>query len=226
MKTTLQNRNSLILIVKQVRSKKTPKNYKLKYSVFIDHQKRTIENGRFEKFFMNPKNHDVMFSVCGQLFPAHRIVIESSSPLLARIVDQFKTDAPQAIINVHIDSFDSFMSLINGDGIVKSDNDKCQQPEFLESFKILLKYFYAGETAFDDIKNLKSALLLINIAKPIVAQSNVENAVVERIGSLMTLDDTAAVHRFAREQGSLNLRKVVGVFIHKNRAQIIARNVT
>ncbi|KAH9404608.1 hypothetical protein TYRP_000434 [Tyrophagus putrescentiae] len=44
-----------------------------------DLEKRSLSFRHLDQFYLNSKNQDVLFSICGELMPAHRIVIESIS---------------------------------------------------------------------------------------------------------------------------------------------------
>lgn len=156
-----------------------------------------------------------MFSICGELMPAHRIVIESISSKFDAKINLLKEKAKDGLIEVN--SIDDLLTPLpeserNGTTVSESA-PKCLNDDFAKAFRILLKFFYVGGTAFAEIDNLDVGFFVWKMGAYLLDAESVEEQIEPHIGSLITLDNLTKMYRFVRQHQITSLTKRWSEFV-------------
>ncbi|KAJ6221528.1 hypothetical protein RDWZM_000073 [Blomia tropicalis] len=192
--------------------------------------KRDLEQQRLDvrhlgSFYLNPKNQDVVFSVCGQLIPAHLVVIESISPKLEeKIVTNRNGNTEPIVINDIADlvpmpftsSSSSEKQIDLKDDTLTSGDQQCPNSDLLIAFQTFLKFFYVGGQAFDEITNLDVATMVWHYVHTFIDDATVQQQIEIRIGQLITLDSLSKVYRFAKTNQIASIDRKWSEFINAN----------
>lgn len=176
-----------------------------------DLEKRSLSFRHLDQFYLNSKNQDVLFSICGELMPAHRIVIESISSKFDAKITLWKEMAKDGLIELN-----SIDDLLNRPSVEAEKNDtvssttssKCLNEDFAKAFRILLKFFYIGGTSFDEIDSLDVGFLVWKMGTDLLDTESVQQQIEPRLGNLITLEDITKVYYFVKQHqiASLNRR--------------------
>ncbi|XP_027203571.2 uncharacterized protein LOC113797403 [Dermatophagoides pteronyssinus] len=165
--------------------------------------KRDVEKSEsiknFESWYLNTANHDVLFSVCGTLLPGHRILIESGSPEFAAWI-QRRLDGGKIIENepILIQSINDLIHNDNIDDVTNEQKNQCPNEELVAAFKIFLRYFYSGSTAFDSIDDLDVSLFVLQMTREFLGEKIAERIVEPKIIQSMKIDSLNSVYRFVK----------------------------
>ena len=176
-----------------------------------DLEKRSLSFRHLDQFYLNSKNQDVLFSICGELMPAHRIVIESISSKFDAKITLWKETAKDGLIEMN-----SIDDLLNRPSVEAEKNDtmlsttssKCLNDDFAKAFRILLKFFYIGGTSFDEMESLDVGFLVWKMGTDLLDTESVQQQIEPRLGNLITLEDITKVYYFVKQHqiASLNRR--------------------
>lgn len=179
-------------------------------------------------FYLNSKNQDIILSLCGDLTPAHLVVIESISPKLEAAISALKNinNAPIVINDIsdllnqskRTESAENATVLSILDVTVSAS--PCTNDHFKEAFKIFLKFFYVGGQALDDIHSLEVGTLVWKLGKHFLEAELLQNEIESRLGRLITMDNQAEVYRFALEHQIVSLDKRWSDFINSNSREL------
>lgn len=156
-----------------------------------------------------------MFSVCGELMPAHRIVIESISSKFDGKITLLKETAKDGLIELN--SIDDFLNPSpeaekNGTTVSQSSS-KCLNDDFPKAFRILLKFFYVGGTSFDEIDNLDVGFFVWKMGADLLDAATVQEQIEPRIGGLISLENLTKVYRFVKQHQITSLSKRWSEFV-------------
>ncbi|KAF7490536.1 hypothetical protein SSS_05316 [Sarcoptes scabiei] len=178
---------------------------------------------RFQDWYLSSTYHDVTFSVCGNLLPAHRLLLETISPEFSQWIyvnSQFHPDTAENIIEVR-----NFNQILNplvekskaiGDLALDEANACEADSTLLNSFKIFLEYFYRGSKAFDSLGSVNEAMNLMVLSKKFLADKKTEEAIGTKLVDLMTPEDLERVYRFSKQNQITSLKPKWSGYIRRS----------
>lgn len=173
-------------------------------------EKRSLHFKHLESFFLNPKNHDIIFSICGNLLPAHLIIIESISPKFAAKATELKANSGTDPVLIQ-----SLSDLMESDAN-NENSTECATQKLLVAFKIYLKYFYAGRVAFEEIPDIETAFTIWSLGNKYFEQDVVKQFVEPKIVELFSVDTLNEVFKFINANQIESLKVKLAEFLRKN----------
>lgn len=159
-----------------------------------------------------------MFSVCGTLMPAHRILLESDSETFSAWLRNHLTQVKEESGPIVIKNLDEL--IINGAENGHTYEDKCPDEILQSAFKVFLHYFYVGSLAFDSIDNIDVALTLWRLGQRFLPREMNEHFIEPKIIQLMNMDNLNKIYRFASENKVDTLKEKWSKYIAENSASI------
>lgn len=156
--------------------------------------------------------------------PGHLIVIESISKKFGDRIQQLKSESTDGKVVLNGTS-DLLLSSIEAKDTEKPQNatepsEECQSGEFPVAITILIKFFYVGGEAFEDIPSLNVSLLLWKLAMEFLGQDAVQQYIEPQIGTMINMENLREVYLFMQQHNIGSLQQRWSQFITSNAAML------
>lgn len=171
-----------------------------------------LEQHNLESFYLNPKSSDIMFSVCDNILPAHRVLLETGSK---SFYQRFESNITSPISLDRIETMLGEQLTETSNATTVTTEPLCPNNILLAAFRHFLQYFYQPKVELKDIADLETLYHLWRLAdKYFVARPSVKSDIEQRFSEMINRSNLVSIYQFQQAHNVASIKAIWLNYVH------------